>query len=276
MNTTPRQDRPVPLRVFSYGGGVQSTAALVLAAQGKIDFRWFVFANVGEDSEHPATLAYVRDVAIPFASLFGLRLETIKRERRNGESMTLYQHVMSDRFKGVQLPVRLAADAPARRHCTVSYKINVLAKWQREHGATVANPAIVGLGISWDELQRMRTSRDEDARVLVYPLVDMRLTRHDCEAIIRSAGLPLPRRSSCFFCPYHTRSQWQTMRHEEPDLFAKAVAMEAHMDTKMRAEGQGGVTMHSKGPLMTITSEARQMTMALEREDACESGYCMV
>lgn len=27
------------LRVFSYGGGVQSTAALVLAAQGKIDGR---------------------------------------------------------------------------------------------------------------------------------------------------------------------------------------------------------------------------------------------
>ena len=30
------------LRVFSYGGGVQSTAALVLAAQGKIDFRVFL------------------------------------------------------------------------------------------------------------------------------------------------------------------------------------------------------------------------------------------
>ena len=49
------------LRVFSYGGGVQSTAALVLAAQGKIDFPTFLFANVGDDSEHPATLRYVRE-----------------------------------------------------------------------------------------------------------------------------------------------------------------------------------------------------------------------
>lgn len=47
----PNDDRR--LRVFSYGGGVQSTAALVLAAQGRIDFPAFVFANVGEDSEHP-------------------------------------------------------------------------------------------------------------------------------------------------------------------------------------------------------------------------------
>jgi 3'-phosphoadenosine 5'-phosphosulfate sulfotransferase (PAPS reductase)/FAD synthetase len=48
------------IRVFSYGGGVQSTAALVLAAQGVIDYHTFLFANVGEDSENPDTLAYVR------------------------------------------------------------------------------------------------------------------------------------------------------------------------------------------------------------------------
>ena len=43
------------LRVFSYGGGVQSTAALVLASQHKIDFKTFLFCNVGDDSENPAT-----------------------------------------------------------------------------------------------------------------------------------------------------------------------------------------------------------------------------
>src|SRR5258708_98613 len=47
-----------PLKVFSFGGGVQSVAALVLAAQGKIDYRHFVFCNVGDDSENPATLEY--------------------------------------------------------------------------------------------------------------------------------------------------------------------------------------------------------------------------
>jgi hypothetical protein len=43
--------QPVP-RVVSYGGGVQSNALLVLAAQGRIDYRTFLFANVGDDSEH--------------------------------------------------------------------------------------------------------------------------------------------------------------------------------------------------------------------------------
>ena len=38
-------------RILSYGGGVQSNALLVLAAQGVIYFDALVFANVGADSD---------------------------------------------------------------------------------------------------------------------------------------------------------------------------------------------------------------------------------
>ncbi|MHB9859083.1 hypothetical protein [Streptomyces sp. YIM S03343] len=40
----------------------------MLAARGEIDFRSFLFANVGDESEHPATLAYAREIAIPYAA----------------------------------------------------------------------------------------------------------------------------------------------------------------------------------------------------------------
>lgn len=264
-----------PIRVFSYGGGTQSTAALVLAARGKIDFPNFVFANVGEQSE-ARTIRYVREVALPFATAHGIRLEEVRRVDRAGVPvMELYDRVMSARYKGVQIPMHLSNGAPARRHCTVDYKITVLDRWQKARGATIANPAIVGIGISWDEIQRMRTARDGDARIIVYPLIDLRLTRSDCETIIRDAGLAQPGRSACFYCPYKTQSGWQRMRHEEPDLFGKAVVMEAYMDTKMVAEGEGHVTFHRKGPLMAITSEARQMSLGLEVDDVCESGYCL-
>lgn len=68
-----------PIKAFSFGGGVQSTAALVLAAQGRIDYRTFLFANVGSDSELPATLRYVRDFAIPFAEAHGLSIVELFR-----------------------------------------------------------------------------------------------------------------------------------------------------------------------------------------------------
>jgi hypothetical protein len=42
------------VRAISYGGGVQSTALLVLAARREIDFPLAIFANVGDDSEHPS------------------------------------------------------------------------------------------------------------------------------------------------------------------------------------------------------------------------------
>ena len=61
-----------PLRFVSYGGGVQSTALLVLAATRRIDYPIFVMANVGDDSEHPATLDYVRDVASHYAADNGI------------------------------------------------------------------------------------------------------------------------------------------------------------------------------------------------------------
>ncbi|HEV2344510.1 MAG TPA: hypothetical protein VGS97_10495 [Actinocrinis sp.] len=48
-----------PLTTFSFGGGVQSVACFVLAATGLIPYRIFLFVNVADDSEHPATLDYL-------------------------------------------------------------------------------------------------------------------------------------------------------------------------------------------------------------------------
>ena len=52
------------LRSFSFGGGVQSTAALVLQAQNKLpkSYDAFLFSNVGDDSEHPETIEYFNKI----------------------------------------------------------------------------------------------------------------------------------------------------------------------------------------------------------------------
>jgi hypothetical protein len=77
------------IRSFSFGGGVQSTAALVLAAQGRIDFPLFLFANVGDDSENPATLRYVEEYAKPYAADHGIELVVLDRKKRDGSTETL-------------------------------------------------------------------------------------------------------------------------------------------------------------------------------------------
>lgn len=74
---------------FSYGGGVQSTAALALAAQGIIDFPVFLFCNVGDDSENPETLTYVHDVAMPYAREHGIEVIELQKVLRSGTQETL-------------------------------------------------------------------------------------------------------------------------------------------------------------------------------------------
>jgi hypothetical protein len=260
------------MRTFSFGGGVQSTAALVLAAQGRIDFSVFLFANVGNDSENPDTLVYVENVAKPFAAEHGLDLIELHRRRRDGTIETIYERLVGNN-RSIVIPVRLSNGAPGNRACTVDFKIRVIARWQKEHGATAQDPAVCGLGISMDEVQRMRTDSGIAHQVLEYPLIDLHMTRRDCVAVIQEAGLPVPPKSSCWFCPYKRHAQWADMRRENPELFERAVALEQRINEKRGATGKDVVTLHASGnPL----DQAVALQYKLFQDEPCDSGYCFV
>lgn len=202
------------LRVFAHGGGVQSTAALVLSARGEIDFPVHLFSNVGDDSEHPATLEYVRKVSQPWAAEHGIELVELRKTNRQGETVTLLQTQL--RRAWPTIPVRMANEkgSPGSRGCTTDFKVNVLAKWCVDHGATAENPAVMGIGISVDEIQRAGPSR-RATEVREHPLLDLGLRRSDCHRIIAEAGLPTPPKSACFFCPFKRGQQWAEMHGVE-------------------------------------------------------------
>lgn len=266
---------PPGLAVFSYGGGVQSTACLVLAAQGRIDFHTFLFCNVGDDSENPLTLRYVAGVARPFAEQHGLQLIELQRRRRDGSVETLMQRIERTQ-RSVPIPVRMSNGAPGNRVCTVNFKVEVVGRWLKANGATRTTPATVGLGISLDEIHRASTDRPEEWwQRKVYPLLDLRLRRQDCINIIAEAGLPVPPKSSCFFCPYHSLVEWQRLKREQPDLFTKSVHIEELLNTKRGALDKDRVwlTRYAR-PLDTVVGD--QLAFPFDGEDTCESGYCMV
>ena len=117
-----------PIRSVSYGGGVQSTALLVLAARREIDYPLFLFANVGDDSEHPATLEYVRTVAMPYAVEHDIELVELRRHMRDGTEETLMGRI-DRRQSSIPIPVRMGAGgAPGNRTCTLDFKIRVINK----------------------------------------------------------------------------------------------------------------------------------------------------
>lgn len=269
--------QPPALRAFSYGGGVQSTAALVLAAQGRIGFSRFLFANVGDDSEDPATLAYVERYAKPYAAEHGIQLIELCRERRDGTTETLYGRLTREGSRSLPIPVRMSNGAPGTRSCTADFKIKVIGRWLKAHGASEDNPATVGIGISLDEIQRVNARRAMPYERPVYPLLDHTppLRRLDCARIIRQAGLPVPTKSACWFCPFHRPLTWAEMRRDRPELFARACELENLLNGRRTVLGRDPVYLTRFGrPLAEAIPEAGE-TLPFDDDDmTCDNGAC--
>lgn len=263
------------MRIFSYGGGVQSTAVLCLVASGRVQYDAFIFANVGNDSENPATLEYIERYARPFADAHGIKLIEVQKRNRAGELQTLKGRIMTSP-RSVPLPAWLSSGAPGNRTCTSDFKIQVIARWQKQNGATKNNPAVAGIGISTDEWTRARSDSGIAWQTLEYPLLDMRLSRNDCRKIIQDAGLPIPPKSSCFFCPFHNRREWERLKRDEPDLFAQAVEIDHHIRAKRNELGKDGMFLHvSRVPLDKAVG--LQYAFDLREDDLpCDTGYCFL
>ncbi|XVU24201.1 phosphoadenosine phosphosulfate reductase [Actinoplanes sp. CA-054009] len=267
------------LRVISYGGGVQSTGLLVLAAQGKIDFSIFLFANVGDDSEDPATLQYVEQYARPYAAAHGIQLVELRRTRRDGSTETLHGRLTRPGSRSLPIPVRMSSGAPGTRSCTSDFKIRVVGRWLKAQGAGAGSPATVGIGISLDEIERVNARRAEPYERPVYPLLDHRppLRRADCERLIIEAGLPVPGKSACWFCPFKRPSAWAEMRRDRPELFARACELEDLLNERRDALGKDHVWLtRFNRRLMDAIGPAQQMLPGFHRDDeaVCDNGAC--
>jgi hypothetical protein len=237
--------------VVSYGGGIQSTALVVLAMRE----RWAIDEIVHVDlmgAESPATREYV--------ALFG---DWLRRE--HGRDITIIERDLY----GDMLARPGFTPVPWRgkyerfilsRQCTRQYKVQPLQRYlyDRYPGERIG----LMLGISVDEYHRMRDS--SAARIEhVYPLVDRRLTRWQCRDIIERAGLSVPYKSSCWFCPYRTPGSQLVLLQHYPQLREMADALEDRINTERRRRGQDEIIV-----LRADTD--------VEQSDFCEAGFCDV
>ena len=98
------------------------------------------------------------------------------------------------------------------------------------------------------------------------------LTRSDCEDIITDAGLPLPRKSSCFMCPNRTNAEWREVRDHYPEQWAAAVALD---DDVRNADEYGALYLHRQlVPLNEADIDAPDRPSAAARQ--CGPGMCFL
>jgi hypothetical protein len=166
-----------------------------------------------------------------------------------------------------------------QRQCTYDFKVLPLErealKLMREAGVT---GVVQWIGISLDEVHRMKPARDERITHR-WPLIDLRVSRHDCLRWMESHGYPRPPRSACVYCPYHSDAEWRRLRDEEPDEFEGAVKFERDLQAvKAQTDNMRGVPyLHSSLiPLnqVDLTTDHERGQMSLFGNE-CE-GMCGV
>ena len=219
------------LTYLSLGAGVQSSALLVLANQGKVERPSVaIFADTGDEPQ------YVYDYLEVLEAWSDIPIERVSAGRLS-EAGTSF----------LRIPAFTDSDgvaAPIRRQCTQEYKITPIRRRVRallglrpgQRAAGVVE-ATAMLGISLDEVQRCKPSRDAWI-TNEFPLIDLRLRRDDCRRLVVEAGLPEPKKSSCVFCPYHDDAYWIGMRKADPTSWMRAV----EYDRAIRDSTRAGVT----------------------------------
>ncbi len=250
---------------LSFGAGVQTTAMLVLVAEGRMPRPDAIaFADTG--SEKPETYVYLRDVLLPYAESNGVTIEILGPEwRTKSYAATLEQYCLDHHM----IP------ASFNRWCTAQYKLQALRNFHRRRlSATSAHPVESWIGISTDESRRAIPSIAAD-EIKRYPLIEFKLDRADCQRITEGAGLPPAPKSGCWFCPFQRRAQWQEMKRERPEQFAGALAMERNASPK-KTGGARYLPMFGSLEAVAAQDELPGFDEAIAAEGQCVTGACFV
>jgi hypothetical protein len=260
------------MRLLSLGAGVQSTVLALMSADGTLPrVDGAVFADTGWEPKrvyrHLADLRKVLDAA-------GIPLHVVSNGNLRNDALD-----PEHRYASVPYFVRNpdGSEGMGRRQCTSEYKLAPIGRKVRELLGAAApdfrrvpkgRVAEQWIGFSTDEVHRV-SDKDQVSYVRKrYPLLDLGMSRTDCERWLRARGWGSVAKSACIGCPYHGNRQWRDLRDNHPDEWAGAVAF----DEAIRKGGTRGLPLNgeaflhrSRVPLSIAPIDWKSKAAAAER-----------
>lgn len=130
----------------------------------------------------------------------------------------------------------LPAKAYGFSSCSLKWKKEPQDRWARNSPKvkevwSQGGKVIKLLGVHAGELRRVRASND-DRYVNRYPLVEWGWGEQECVEAFTRHGLPVPGKSSCWFCPSKKKKEVLELATQYPDLLARAIEMEEMSEHK--------------------------------------------
>lgn len=211
------------MQVWSCGGGTQSGAIAELIASGKLpvpDLAFMTDTGRERSSTWPFVDAFIR----PRLLSVGLDLQIVQKS----EFATV--DLFSLKERSILLPGFTTQSGKVGRlggFCSGEWKREVGMRYLRSIGVESATQWI---GISVDEMHRVRTPRTKWLQ-LRYPLLfDVPMRRWQCVELIRAAGWKgLIPHSACWMCPNLSDPEWLDMKLHWPEDFSNACALDREL-----------------------------------------------
>lgn len=243
------------IQVWSSGGGVQSAAIAALIVRGDIAPPDFA-AIVDTEREASTTWSYMDAVIQPALNSVGVNLVRVKKS----------QFATVDLYSGngdLLIPAFTTETGEVGKfptYCSTEWKQRVLRRWVGTQSK--GKRFDVWIGISTDELKRAKQPLGKWQHR--HPLIEKRMNRGDCVALVKSMGWPEAPRSSCYICPNRGSGEWKYLLETAPDDFKKAVQFEKEMQA---ADEDLWLTQSAK-PLSELVDSEGLFT------GRCDSGFC--
>ncbi|WP_073502089.1 adenine nucleotide alpha hydrolase family protein [Actinacidiphila paucisporea] len=208
-------------------GAGQSTSLLLLAAEGRLPkLDAAIFADTGWEPR--AVYEHLDRIEREVARPAGIPILRVSSGNIRDDALD-----PGKRFASMPLHILNADNGMGMSRRTGQYKIRPIKIQVREllghpYPKRIPKGTFVEqwIGISTDEFHR---AKDTDVAYMRnrFPLIDLGLSRADCQRLLRERGFGSTPKSACLGCPYHGNRQWRTLRDTSPEEWADVVEFDA-------------------------------------------------
>lgn len=222
--------------VVAYGAGVDSSAMLVGMYQRSQVPDAILFADTG--GERDETYAYLPIIQKWLAEVGFPPVTVVRNEVKDFKHHPPYHSLEENCLTNGTLPS--VAFGFQMKSCSLKWKAAPQHKWIKSFGPArdcwaLGGKVVRAIGFDASPADRKRSYAaagiDDPLYRCIYPLQEWGWDRERCKEEIRTAGLPVPPKSSCFFCP--AMKPWE-VRELPLEKLRRIVLMEARAEPRLR------------------------------------------
>lgn len=209
--------------IVSFGGGVNSAAMLVGMRERRIVPDAILFADTG--GEKPETYAFVDLMnSVYLSEDWHCQFPQITTVRNDG----MYSSLEAEMLQTRTLPPIVFG----KRSCSDKYKVRP----QKKYAKSVYGDVPIRWAVGIDAGESHRAEGFENSW---FPLIEWRWSRNLCIQALERAGLPIPVKSACFFCPSSKKREIRRLGSDHPELLQRAIEMERNASKAHTVIGLG-------------------------------------